>query len=354
MSLHSWGWNSHFESQWQRAGRSGEVPARVVEEQKDMFRVRTECAEIWAELSGRLHYEAARREDLPAVGDWVAVRVSPDGLRGIVTAALPRRTKLSRKVAGRRNEEQVLAANVDTIFHVTALDRDFNPRRIERYLAMIAASGARSAVLLNKADLASDAKNRLAQAQSAAPGVDVFLVSAATGQGIECLESYLKPGETLAFVGSSGVGKSSLINQLLGEDRFSVQPILQDTGRGRHTTTSRHLVALPGGALLIDTPGMRELEPWDAGDAVGSAFAEIESLAAECRFRDCAHQGEPGCALALAVETGQLGAARLAGYQKLRREMRFQETKNDAAARAEQKRRWKQLHKAAKEFYNSR
>ncbi len=354
MSLENWGWDPHFERLWRERNVSQEVRARVIEEQKDVFRVRTEEVEVWAEISGRMHYGAARRSDLPAVGDWVAIRVSPGGTRAVVTAVLPRRTKICRKVAGRRSDEQVLAANVDTIFHVSAMGRDFSPRRIERYLAMIASGGARGVVLLNKADLASDTANRLAQAESAAPGVDVFLVSAATGQGIHSLESDLKPGETIAFVGSSGVGKTSLINRLLDEDRLEVQPVGQGTGRGRHTTTARHLVALPGGALLIDTPGMRELEPWDAGDAMGSAFAEIESLAAECRFRDCAHEGEPGCALARAVETGRLDAARLAGCQKLRREMQFQEVKKDAAARADQNRRWKQLHKAQKEFYKAR
>jgi ribosome biogenesis GTPase / thiamine phosphate phosphatase len=317
------------------------VIARVAIEHRNAYALRTEDGgEIFATLAGRVRYETSHREDLPAVGDFVRVRES------VIEEVLPRKTVFLRKAAGDAMEAQVIAANIDTVFVVSGLDGDFNLRRLERYYATARASGAQCAILLNKADLCEDLDGRVRQVRAIAPGADVVAISALAGDGIDALRPYLATGETVAFVGSSGAGKSTLINRLLGRDRQSTGAVREADSRGRHTTTHRELLEMPGGALLIDTPGLRELQPWAGEDDVDGAFPEIEELAAQCRFRDCAHAGEDGCAVQAAIDDGTLDFDRFSSYRKMRREAAYLERQLDVRAQLDQKAQWKKIHKA--------
>jgi len=348
------GWTPFFEQQLSSSAWGDLVPARVAEERKGFYRVFCEAGDLLAEPAGKLRHAADGRQGLPAVGDWVLMRPRLAEGRATIHQLLERRSKFSRQAAGRATSEQVLAANVDTAFLITALDRDFSPRRIERYVAVTWESGARPVVLLNKADLVDDALPFLWEAEAAAPGVGVHLISAVTGSGLDALACYLAVGQTVVLLGSSGVGKSTLINRLAGRELLRVSAISRNTNRGRHATTWRQMVALQCGALLIDTPGLRELQLWDASSGLCQAFEDIAADAAACRFRNCTHATEPGCAVQAAVNSGELAPERLAGYRKLERELAFQHRKQDAAARAEENRRWRAIHKAQREFYKRR
>jgi ribosome biogenesis GTPase / thiamine phosphate phosphatase len=344
------GWTVFFEQQIGQEERVGLEWARVVEEQRGLYRVAGDV-DGWAEVGGRFRHDAAHPADFPAVGDWVGVE------QGIIHRRLDRRSTVSRAAAGRAVDQQVLAANVDTIFLVTDLGQDLSARRLERYLTMVWDAGAMPVVLLNKSDLSEDPEAAHASMRARLPMVDVFVVSALRPVelgGLDALAPYLRPAQTVALLGSSGVGKSTLINRLLGREALKTASISDAVGKGRHTTTSRQLVELPGGALLIDTPGMRELQPWADGSAVDAAFDDIMALAGDCRFADCRHAGEPGCAVRDAVESGRLDADRLENYRRLGREAAFEERKRNKAAGSEEKRRWKQIHQAQKALYKDR
>jgi len=269
----------------------------------------------------------------------------------VIQEVLPRRSKFVRKMAGKKVEEQVIATNVDTALLVSALDGDFNPRRVERYLAQCWESGARPVIVLNKADVCEDALVKAVEMERVAIGTEVCVVSAKTGQGFGELEEFLRPGSTLVLLGSSGVGKSAIANRLLGQMVQEVQPVRESDSRGRHTTTSRELFALPGGALLMDTPGLREMQLWDAEQGVAQTFADIDALATQCRFGDCRHEGEPGCAVQAALSAGTLDPARLENRRKLLREQEFLRRKMDPEARAEHHQRIKQLMRGVREMY---
>jgi ribosome biogenesis GTPase len=327
--------------------RGAHLPARVVEVQKDAYRLVSERGSFWARLSGRLRHLESQSQYWPAVGDWV------ETADGIIFDVLPRWSKLSRKAAGKRTEEQVIAANIDIVFVVTSLDRDLNVRRLERYLTTISESGARPVIILNKADVCDDVERLRSEIEGWTPGVPTYAISARTGQGLDQLSAHLLRGNTIVLVGSSGVGKSTLINRMCKEDRQTVNPVLQD-GRGRHTTTSRSLIPLPSGALLIDTPGMRELQLWASDDGLSDTFEEIERLAHACRFRDCRHIAEPGCAVLEALRHEQISEGRYNSYTKLKKEVAFLERKQDHFAALEHKRKWKRLHKANKAMYKRR
>jgi ribosome biogenesis GTPase len=346
MSLHSIGWNEILENTF-AADRAAElVPARVVREDRDRYHLHGEDGDVPGELSGKLRHEAATRAELPAVGDWVAVR--PGAGLAVIVRVLPRASAFVRKVAGETTEEQVVAANVDTVFLVGGLDGDLNVRRFERYLAAAWESGAVPVIVLNKADLAEDLEASVAEVEAVAVGVPVVAVSAAEGRGLDALAPWLAPARTVALLGSSGVGKSTLVNALLGEARQATGAVRDDDSRGRHTTTHRELVPLPGGAVLLDTPGMRELQLWAGEESLESAFPDVKALAAACRFRDCAHEGEPGCAVLGAVAAGALDAARLESWRKLQRELHWLATRQDARARAAEQAKWKQITKSMK------
>jgi ribosome biogenesis GTPase len=345
LHLEDLGWNSFFESHFSDLRRAALSPARVVEELKGFYRVRTEGGEYLSEIAGRVRYQAEDAKDLPAVGDWVAVAPRPQEGRARIECILPRRTKLSRKVAGREQSEQIVATNVDIVFIVSSLNHELNLRRIERYLTVVWESGARPVVLLNKADLCADADVRAANVESIALGVSVHSLSAMEGSGLEGVRKYLVRGETAAFVGSSGVGKSTIISVLARVQSLRVQPVRENDDRGRHTTTSRQMIFLPSGGIVIDTPGMRELQPWDSDEGVEQAFQDIVSLGRHCKFRDCRHRGEPGCEVEAAILNGQLERERLESHRKLEAELRFQQRKLDPRMESEVKEQWKKIHK---------
>jgi ribosome biogenesis GTPase len=354
VSITLWGWNTYFEAFWCGGEWKNAVRARVTAQQRKFWRVAGDFGECWAEASGKLRLAADEAGDWPAVGDWVAAEVHGAGTTAMIQEVLPRRSKFVRKMAGKKLEEQVIAANVDTALLVSALDGDFSPRRVERYLAQCWESGAKPVIVLNKADACEEARGKAEEMERVAIGTAVCVVSARTGQGFGELEEFLRPGHTLVLLGSSGVGKSTLANRLLGEAVQEVQPVRESDSKGRHTTTSRELFILPGGALLMDTPGLREMQLWDSEGGVAQTFADIDALAAQCRFADCRHEDEPGCAVQAAVSTGALDAARLENRRKLLREQDFLRRKVDPEARHEHKELWKKMHRAQRQKYQQR
>jgi ribosome biogenesis GTPase / thiamine phosphate phosphatase len=345
ITLQDLGWDPYFEAHFEPYNKDEFIPARVAVQHRGAFVVLTQAGEVAAELSGRLRHEAAGMGDLPAPGDWVAVKPIANESKVVIHAVLPRRSKFSRKAAGFETEEQVLAANVDTLFLINALDVGPNVRRIERYLTLAWESGAVPVIVLSKTDLCDDIEAAREMVEPAAMGVDIHLTSSVTGEGMDDLLAYLKGGRTVAVLGSSGAGKSTLINYLIGEERMATQEIRSD-GKGRHTTSHRELILSPTGGLILDTPGMRELQLWDADEGIDQAFQDIAGLAAECRFRDCKHEGEPGCAVLAAVADGSLPTERLNSYRKLQRELYALEMKQNKRLRSEERRKYRTWEKA--------
>jgi ribosome biogenesis GTPase len=330
--LARFGWTPAIEDQFATHLADGLEPARVAVEHRGAYLLYTADGERPAELAGRLRHAARSRAELPAVGDWVAV----SGERALIQAVLPRRTKFSRLAATDRGQtiEQVVAANVDVVFLVTGLDGDLNPRRLERYLTLGWESGAEPVVVLTKADLCDDPESAALEVEAIAMGVPVHPVSNVTGQGVDTLARYFGGDRTVAALGSSGVGKSSLVNRLAGEELMATGGLRADGG-GRHTTTNRQLLLLPTGGLFLDTPGMRELRLWESSDGLAAAFDDVAAAAARCRFADCAHETEPGCEVRRAIADGTLAADRLASWRKLQSELRYLAVKQDARLRSE-------------------
>jgi ribosome biogenesis GTPase len=325
--------------------------ARVIEENRGSYRIKTATHEMPAEISGKLRFTAESREDLPAVGDWVAVSTFDDNTRAVIHAVLPRKTLIARKAAGERTEKQIIAANVDIIFIVQGLDHNFNPRRLERYLVVAHESGATPVVLLSKADLLSPQELQVRKQEAAAvsAGAQVIAYSAATGDGLDEIKRLITEGVTVCLIGSSGVGKSTLINTLAGEELLETGSVREDDSRGRHTTVRRQMVFLPGGGILIDTPGMRELGLWHAESSLDVTFPEIAELAEGCKFSDCTHTHEPECAVRAAAEQGVLDARRFASYIKLRKEAERMNERTTVAGMLERKRKDKILSRAVKQ-----
>lgn len=323
VDLQDLGWDTHWDAAFAPHRHAGLSPARVALEDKHAFSIVTESGESPARIAGRLHHQAASPADLPKVGDWVAVRRKPGESRAVIHHVLPRRTSLTRKVPGREAAPQVLATNIDLAFVVQALDNTFNLRRLERFLVMIHEGGARAAVLLNKADLADSTQSLLEQTRAIAGDTPVLAVSAKTRRGLGEIRALLAPGQTCVFVGTSGVGKSSLINRLYGEAVQATLEVREHDDKGRHTTTWRELILLPGGGLVIDTPGMREFHMWLADAGLDDAFPDIAELALQCHFRACSHTREPRCAVRQALENGSLSADRFASFTKLRHELDY-------------------------------
>lgn len=350
MNLELWGWSDFFANHFAPYRQQGFSVARVVIECRNSYILQSENAEISAEITGKLRYRASDRQDFPAVGDWVVIRTREKEGTATIHEILPRKSKFSRKAAGSETTEQIVATNIDTVFLVSGLDGDFNPRRIERYLILAWESGANPVIVLNKADVCPNLENCLAEVEAVALGVPIITISAASNQGLETLQPYLQPGQTVALLGSSGVGKSTITNQLLGETVQAVQTVRQRDNRGKHTTTHRELLRLPTGGLIIDTPGMRELQIWSGEEGISESFADIAELAQQCRFRDCQHEHEPGCAVRQALQEGSLDASRFANYQKLQKEIKYMERKQDQREYIAEKEKWKKITKAMRNY----
>lgn len=338
------GWNEGFQNEYDMFKENYEV-GRVSVEYKNLYRIYTQNGEVYGTISGKMIYNAETREDYPAVGDWVVLSPGEDGDKRIIQGILNRKSKFVRKYAGKSRDEQIIAANIDTAFICMSLNQNFNLRRLERYITMAWDSGAFPVILLTKADLCDNISELLMETQNSAPGIDIISVSSFLKTGIEELRKYIKKGNTVAFIGSSGVGKSTIINELLGEYRQTTKEISESEDRGRHTTTNRELMLLPGGGILIDTPGMRELHITDVKDSIDTTFLDIETLAAECRFPDCRHDSEPGCAVKKAIEQGVLHQERYQSYIKLKKESEFMERKTNAKAKSEYKKMLKKRNK---------
>jgi ribosome biogenesis GTPase len=356
--LRNLGWTPDRESAWNEQhgapehAAEGLHPARVAEEQRGgHYLLHTQAGAVHAEISGRLRYLATEATELPAVGDWVAASLRPEESAATIHEVLPRHSALVRQTPGdRAAPAQVMAANLDTVWVVTSVNPDFNPRRIERTLALVRESGALGVVVLSKCDLNADLGAIVTEAAIAAPDTPVHMVSAVDGTGLEALQPYLTRGASVALIGSSGVGKSTLANRLLGREVLAVSDIRGDDDKGRHTTTHRELVPLPGGGVLIDTPGIREIGLWsDDEGGVASAFPEIDALLGQCRFPDCGHTNEPGCAILAGLADGTLDPARLDSYYKLEREAERIARKRNARGRHEERQKHKSFAKMLKQ-----
>jgi ribosome biogenesis GTPase len=330
MNLIDLGWSDFFKAQFESIKIEDAIPARIAVQQKDRYVIFCEKGELLAEVSGKFRHRAISKADFPTVGDWVAVTFKPDGDGAVIHSLLPRKSKFSRKavLAGGpkygdgKTEEQTLSANIDTAFIVAGLDGEYNLRRLERYVAVAFDSGTSPVILLNKSDLSDDVDSAISEVENTVIGVPVHSVSAFIEDSLEILKDYMAKSKTVAFLGSSGVGKSTIINSLLGYGRQKTGEVRESDRRGRHTTTYRELIILPDSGVLIDTPGMREIEIWGDADGLSTAFEDIEELATRCRFNDCSHGNEPGCAVKQALDNGDLDANRYQNYLKLQKELK--------------------------------
>jgi ribosome biogenesis GTPase len=347
MNLDELGWRGQLEAYFNEY-EPGLIPGRVAVEHRSLYRVLTTDGDITAELSGRMRHHAAGVADLPVVGDWVALEMIPGSDHARIHHLLPRWSRFSRKAPGEATEEQIIAANIDTVFIVTGLDDNFNLRRIERYLVLSWESGARPVIVLNKADLADELEERIAETERIAQGVPVIAISARDADARAQLLPYIGAGETVALLGSSGVGKSTLANLLAGMELQRTQEVSDMVGKGKHTTTHRELIPLRSGGMIIDSPGMREIGLWSSAESLHETFEDIESLVEQCRFRDCGHGGDPGCALDAAVADGTVDEARVRSYMKMLREMAWLDRRQDARAMIAEKQRWKAITRSVR------
>jgi ribosome biogenesis GTPase / thiamine phosphate phosphatase len=350
MQLTDLGWSSFFESNFEEFRDNYYSPMRIVRVNRGNYIACNDTGEFMCEVTGKFNFRTDDKGSFPTVGDWVAASIIPNEQKAMIHAVLPRKSAISRKVAGHMSDEQIIAANIDMVFIVTGLDQNFNVRRIERYLSLAWESRAVPVVLLNKSDLCMNAEAKKKEVETIASGVDVFMLSAKRQSGMDVIKNLIKPGQTIAFIGSSGVGKSTIINAILGTNRLEVNEVSELGSRGRHTTTSRELIVLPDGGMVIDTPGMRELQVWGDETGLKQAFNDIDDLAALCRFKDCAHENEPGCAVQEALLNNSLDATRLESFRKLKREYAYLADRQTMKPSAIEKTHWKHISKYAKKL----
>ncbi|NNG01581.1 MAG: ribosome small subunit-dependent GTPase A [Desulfobacteraceae bacterium] len=362
MSLVELGWNPYFENLLSSVDQKEHRVGRIISRHTNIYFIRTEDDEYQGEVSGRYYHSIRETGDFPVVGDWVLMSIMPGAEKAVIHDILPRKTRVSRNAAGTAGKregkglvrEQVIAANIDTLFIVAGLDREYNLRRIERYLAMAYNSGATPVILLNKADLHADPEAFITDVSAIAFGVSVHAISAKNNQGLDSLRQHIHPGQTAAFMGSSGVGKSSIINCLLGYDRQRTTAISSSVNKGVHTTTHRELIPLGDGGIVLDNPGMRELTLWASDETVESLFQDIDTLAVHCRFNDCDHVSEPGCAVKQAIDDGELDLKRLLSYQKLRKEELFFQQRQTKSTDTIEKEKWRKIQMAYRQRHKSR
>ncbi|MCK5125391.1 MAG: ribosome small subunit-dependent GTPase A [candidate division Zixibacteria bacterium] len=343
MNLENLGWNKFFENNFEAYKSEGYLAGRVSRENRGNYIVLSNESQMLAEISGKFQHNADYRSDYPAVGDWVVFSMREEN-RATIHAVLERKSKFTRQAVlsggnpdgGGKTDEQVLAANIDTIFLVSGLDDDYNPRRIERFVSIAWDSGAVPVILLNKSDLCDDIESVITEVESVAFGVPTFAISAKDSIGLDNIHQYLIQGQTVAFLGSSGVGKSSIINCLFGEERLKTTEVRGDDSKGRHTTTHRELLVLPEGGIVIDTPGMRVIRAWSNDEGISRTFEDIEKLTGQCRFSDCKHQSEPGCAIQAGLSDGTISTKRYESYLKLQKEIAHLERRKDVKMNRQQ------------------
>jgi len=353
LKLTDYGWDERLASSFPQHTADGRVAVRISLQVKGRYLAFTDAGEIPAEPTGRLMYDALTAQDLPVVGDWAEATILDETApRALIHAVLPRNSLLARKEPGKRAVAQPLAANVDIVLIAVALDQDFSLNRIERYLALSRECGISPVVLLTKADASDDPALKVDEVATRNPGVPVVALSVVNGAGLEELNGFLQPGVTCVVLGSSGGGKSTLVNRLLGEDVLKTREVRLADSKGRHTTVNRQMFVLPSGALMIDTPGMRELQLWGAREGAHQAFSDIEELAAGCRFPDCRHENEPDCAVLEALAEGRIDPARLENFHKLSRELDYLSQRQEEGSARIERAKWKSIHKQAKKIQN--
>ena len=353
MDLKELGWNDFQKNHSENYQYNNALLGRICSEYRNSYKIFSENGELTASISGKLRNNCKNLQDYPAVGDWVKFDLIENENKAIIQSILPRKSKFSRKVAGDSTQEQIIATNIDTAFIVCALNYDFSLRRIERYLSLIWQSGSNPVIVLTKLDLCHDPASKLSEVQAIAFGVDIHLINNLTNDGTEELYQYCRQGNTIVLLGSSGAGKTSLINNLLGDNKLKVQSLRKNIEKGKHTTTHRQMFFLPQGGLIIDTPGMRELQLWNAEEGVSCCFDDIEMLAKNCRFNNCNHQNEPDCAVKEALENGNLDVKRFENYIKIQKELAYLSRQQNQYEAQLEKEKWKKISKQCKQLKNS-
>lgn len=351
MDLKQLGFNAFFQKQFEQCKYTNISIGRICAEYKESYRIFSEYGELSAIISGKFRNSCTKREDFPAVGDWVLFNHIQNEGKAIIQEILQRKSKFSRKVAGNETQEQIIASNVDFAFIVCALNYDFNPRRIERYLSMVWQSSATPVIILSKADLCPNVEEKIVEVENIAFAVEIHAVNNISKEGIDVLNKYFNNNQTVVLLGSSGVGKSTLINNLANANIMKVNELRNNVDKGRHTTSHKQMIILPNGGMIIDTPGLRELQLWDAQEGISNTFNDIEEIAQYCKFNNCTHNNEPGCAVQKAIKDDLLEAKRLENYLKVRKEQEYLTSRQSQSAAKIEKDKWKVIHKEIKELY---